>query len=98
MSVKSKKAKKVEEDEEEDHGFLMALIDDPVGRRVLICLSLLLLTLPSYALGKEFFWVMLLALALTSVLTFLILDKACGVDVKSYVKALFYGSLKNKKD
>ena len=47
MSVKSKKAKKVEEDEEEDHGFLMALIDDPVGRRVLICLSLLLLTLPS---------------------------------------------------
>ena len=95
--INSKKQGKCVEREEEDDteniSFMMALLEEPTGRKLVISISIALLFMPMLLLlGQEFLYLMLLALILTSLIAYPVLTMVAGVDLKSYLRVLLYGS------
>lgn len=97
-----KKSKAVEPDKDIDNGgdvsFMVMMLQEPTGRKVIVFTSILFLFLPILLLGKEFALVMLAALILTSLITYGVLRFVAKIDINSYIKVLIYGTPTTKKD
>ena len=87
---RSKKSKrKVVSDETHDIGFTMSIIDDPVGRKVLMTLLISWIFLVGY-ISNDMMYIMSGAVIVTCATAFFILRYGCGVNIMDLVKTVFF--------
>lgn len=96
-AVKTKKVKRyqggeVETGDNNDPGFLMALLEDPIGRKLVLFTGFAWIVVLMWLLG-ELWWVMPIALLLTGLIVYPILHYFCQIDLKFYFKVLLLGSV-----
>ena len=94
-AVKTKKVKRyqggeVETGDNNDPGFLMALLEDPMGRKLVLFTGFAWIFALMWLLG-EFWWVMLISLFLTGLIVFPLLQYFCQINFKEYFKILLLG-------
>lgn len=86
-----------DEDIQGDIGFVMALIDDPVGRKLVLFMCLFWMIPLSFICGKEVMLIILASFTITAILVGLIFRYILDRDVTLFLKTLYYGYADKKK-